>query len=72
MVDVAANIAQAASTALPPRLKIMAPAVADPDLIGYDKLYVLFLETAKPQIRKVIEAFADPSNYPIMVQCIHG
>jgi hypothetical protein len=51
---------------------VMCQAVADPDSLGYGRLYVMFLECSKQQIAKCFWVLAQASSYPVLVHCIHG
>ncbi|KAL4434079.1 hypothetical protein ABPG75_000520 [Micractinium tetrahymenae] len=51
---------------------IVAGAVADPEVMGYLKLYVLLLDRAKPRLATALRLCADPGNLPLLVHCIHG
>ena len=50
----------------------MAGVVADPGKLGYGKLYILFLEHAKPMVARAFRLMGDEANFPMMVHCIHG
>eukprot|EP00887_Chlorella_sp_A99_P003427 scaffold7.g3427.t1 len=49
-----------------------AGAIADPDVIGYLKLYKILLERSKLRLRCAFRLFADPGNLPALIHCIHG
>ncbi|KAL4446808.1 hypothetical protein ABPG77_008052 [Micractinium sp. CCAP 211/92] len=51
---------------------IVAGAVADPQVMGYLKLYVLLLERAKPRLAAAMRLCAHRGNLPLLVHCIHG
>ncbi|KAK9790970.1 hypothetical protein WJX73_008106 [Symbiochloris irregularis] len=51
---------------------VMAPAVANPGLMGYKALYKTLLEDSKRGLARAMRVFADPDNFPILVHCIHG
>ena len=50
----------------------MAPAVANPGLMGYKALYKTLLEDSKRGLARAMRVFADGENYPVLVHCIHG
>ena len=50
----------------------MAPAVANPGLMGYKALYKTLLEDSKRGLARAMRVFAVSENYPILVHCIHG
>ncbi|KAK9809099.1 hypothetical protein WJX72_009362 [[Myrmecia] bisecta] len=51
---------------------VMAPAVADPQCMGYAAFYQLLLQRSKPQLAKALRVFVQPENFPLLVHCIHG
>lgn len=51
---------------------VIAESVADPDALGYKKLYVIFLEHSKKKIARVFWVLAQPESYPVLIHCIHG
>lgn len=51
---------------------VMAPAVANPILLGYKALYKTLLEDSKRGMALALRPFVDIENYPILVHCIHG
>lgn len=51
---------------------VMAPAVANPGLMGYKALYKTMLEDSKRGLARAMRVFASEDNYPILVHCIHG
>ena len=51
---------------------VMAPAVADPLLMGYKALYRTMLEDSKRGIARAVRVFAAPDAFPVLVHCIHG
>ncbi|PSC73159.1 tyrosine serine phosphatase [Micractinium conductrix] len=51
---------------------IVAGAVADPQVMGYLKLYILLLERASRRLADAVRLAADPDNLPLLVHCIHG
>ena len=51
---------------------VMAPAVANPILLGYKALYKTLLEDSKRGMALALRPFVDLENYPILVHCIHG
>ncbi|KAI3434795.1 hypothetical protein D9Q98_002853 [Chlorella vulgaris] len=51
---------------------IVAGAVADPNILGYLKLYTILLDRAHRPMGDALRIFADPANYPLLVHCIHG
>lgn len=51
---------------------VMAPAVANPLLLGYKALYKTLLEDSKRGMALALRPFVDLENYPILVHCIHG
>jgi len=52
--------------------EVMAPAVADPNVLGYTKLYCMMLDLSMQQIAKALRVFALEENLPCVVHCIHG
>eukprot|EP01025_Chloroclados_australasicus_P059818 TRINITY_DN7590_c0_g1_i3.p1 TRINITY_DN7590_c0_g1~~TRINITY_DN7590_c0_g1_i3.p1 ORF type:complete len:329 (+),score=23.35 TRINITY_DN7590_c0_g1_i3:96-989(+) len=52
--------------------EVMAPAVADPDKLGFRKLYIAMLEKCRRAIRQIMTLCADESNYPMLIHCVHG
>ena len=50
----------------------MAPAVANPILLGYKALYKTLLEDSKRGMALALRPFVEIENYPILVHCIHG
>lgn len=64
----------------------MCPAVADPKILGFGELYIIFLEKvyfdhnsnimlilkASDKIAQCMRLFVNRSNYPILIHCIHG
>ena len=50
----------------------MAPAVADPLLMGYKALYKTMLEDSKRGIARAMRVFADPENFPVLVHCVRA
>lgn len=50
----------------------MAPAVANPALMGYNALYKTLLEDSKRGMARAMRVFASEENFPILVHCIHG
>lgn len=46
--------------------------MADPQVMGYLKLYVLLLERAKPRLAAAMRLCAHRGNLPLLVHCIHG
>ena len=50
----------------------MAPAVANPLLLGYKALYRTLLEDSKRGMAMALRTFVEEGNYPILVHCIHG
>ena len=50
----------------------MAPAVANPLLLGYKALYRTLLEDSKRGMAMALRTFVEEDNYPILVHCIHG
>ena len=51
---------------------VMAPAVANPLLLGYKALYKTLLEDSKRGMALALRPFVEIENYPILVHCIHG
>lgn len=51
---------------------VMAPAVANPLLLGYKALYKTLLEDSKRGMALALRPFVELENYPILVHCIHG
>ena len=51
---------------------VMAPAVANPILLGYKALYKTLLEDSKRGMALALRPFVELENYPILVHCIHG
>ena len=49
---------------------VMAPAVADPLLMGYKALYRTMLEDSKRGIARAMRVFAAPENFPVLVHCV--
>lgn len=52
--------------------KIMCPAVADPGIMGFKELYITLLDKSREGIATALRIFVDPSNFPILVHCVHG
>lgn len=50
----------------------MAPAVANPLLLGYKALYRTLLEDSKRGMALALRPFVEEGNFPILVHCIHG
>ena len=50
----------------------MAPAVANPLLMGYKALYRTMLEDSKRGIARAVRVFAAAEAFPVLVHCIHG
>ena len=48
----------------------MAPAVADPLLMGYKALYKTMLEDSKRGIARAMRVFATAENFPVLVHCV--
>ncbi len=46
--------------------------MADPNILGYLKLYTILLDRARRPMGDALRIFADPANYPLLVHCIHG
>lgn len=51
---------------------VLAEKVADPDALGYKKLYVLFLEQSKRKIAAVFTVLEHAESYPVLIHCVHG
>jgi hypothetical protein len=51
---------------------VLAEKCADPDFIGYEKLYILFLEHSKKKIAMVFSLLAREETYPVLIHCVHG
>lgn len=51
---------------------VMAPAVANPLLLGYKALYKTLLEDSKRGMALALRPFVEVEKYPILVHCIHG
>jgi uncharacterized protein YbgA (DUF1722 family) len=51
---------------------VMSEAVADSDLLGYGRLYIMFLENSKFQFRKVFQVLGEADSYPLLIHCVHG
>lgn len=52
--------------------QVIAEKVADPEAVGYTKLYVLFLEHSKKRIAYVFCVLSQRESYPVLIHCIHG
>lgn len=52
--------------------EVMTPAVANPNVLGYLKLYIMMLDMSMQQIAKALRVFASEDNLPCVVHCIHG
>lgn len=51
---------------------VIAPAVANPLLLGYKALYRTLLEDSKRGMALALRPFVEDENFPILVHCIHG
>ncbi|CAD7704871.1 unnamed protein product [Ostreobium quekettii] len=51
---------------------VLCPAIADSQLFGFRWFYAAILEKSKDNIAKAMRVFAQASNYPILVHCMHG
>ncbi|CAD7702126.1 unnamed protein product [Ostreobium quekettii] len=51
---------------------VLCPAIADSNIFGFKWFYAAILDKSKENIAKAIRVFADESNYPILVHCVHG
>lgn len=51
---------------------ILAPAVADDQVLGYKALYRTLLQYSMAGIAIAFRTLANPCNYPILVHCAHG
>jgi hypothetical protein len=51
---------------------LMANACADPERLGFSKLYVMLLEHSKHQIALAVHLLADAEKFPVLIHCIHG
>lgn len=52
--------------------EVMTPAVADPSVLGYLKLYIMMLDMSMSSIAKALRVFSSEDNLPCVVHCIHG
>lgn len=51
---------------------MVAAAVADPQMMGYVKLYRIILKCSKKSIASALRLFLQPNNLPIIIHCQHG